>query len=213
MAQPDFSPSAERNKQPILEVLLQCLPAQGTALEIASGTGQHVAWFAAQLPQWTWQPTEVHRGALYNIEVRVAQAGLDNVLDAMQLDVRTAPWFAQAPGQPTFDLVFCANMLHIAPWAACTALMHGAAQHLAANGMLVTYGPYFEAGAPPSQGNVEFDQSLREHDPSWGIRLREDVEHVAALAGLQLVARHAMPANNLLLVWARAPQTAMAQLP
>ncbi len=206
MAQPDFSPSAERNKQPILEVLQQILPPQGTALEIASGTGQHVAWFATQLPGWTWQPTEVHRGALYNIEVRVAQAELANVLDAMQLDVRSAAWFPEAatgPVAPTFDLIFCANMLHIAPWDACPALMRGAARHLAVGGVLVTYGPYFENGVPASPGNLEFDQSLRAHDATWGIRLREDVEQEAARAGLHLSARHAMPANNLLLVWSR----------
>jgi len=205
MAQPDFSPSAERNKQPILEVLLQLLPAQGTALEIASGTGQHVAWFATQLPGWTWQPTEVHRGALYNIEVRVAQADLANVQDAVQLDVRTEPWFPEDPltqAPPAFDLIFCANMLHIAPWAACPALMRGAAHHLAPGGKLLTYGPYFESGVLAAPSNVEFDQSLRAHDASWGIRALEDVQREAAVAGLHLVARHAMPANNLLLVFA-----------
>ncbi len=201
MSQPDFSPSAERNKQPILDVLRQLLPERGTALEIASGTGQHVEWFAQQLPLWTWQPTEVHRGALYNIEVRVAQAALDNVLDPMQLDVRSEPWFADAATRPAFDLIFCANMLHIAPWEAGLALLRGSARHLAPGGKLVTYGPYFENGVPPAPSNVAFDQSLREHDPSWGIRLREDVEQAAAHAGLRLHARHAMPANNLLLVW------------
>jgi len=204
MSQPDFSPSAERNKQPILDVLRQVLPERGTALEIASGTGQHVEWFAQQLPQWTWQPTEVHRGALYNIEVRVAQAALDNVLDPMQLDVRSEPWFADAAARPAFDLIFCANMLHIAPWEAGLALLRGSARHLAPSGKLVTYGPYFENGVPPAPSNVAFDQSLREHDPSWGIRLREDVEQAAAHAGLRLHARHGMPANNLLLVWTLA---------
>lgn len=204
MAQPDFSPSAERNKQPILDVLLQFLPPQGTALEIASGTGQHVEWFATQLPQWTWQPTEVHRGALYNIEVRVAQADLNNVLDPVQLDVRSEPWLPDASVPHTFDLIFCANMLHISPWEAGIALLRGSAQHLAPGGVLVTYGPYFEDGVTPATSNVEFDQSLRQHDPSWGIRLREDVEQEAARVGLRLAARHAMPANNLLLVWARS---------
>ena len=95
MSQPDFSPSAERNKQPILNVLRGLLAQRGTALEIASGTGQHVVWFAQQLPQWTWQPSEVHRGALYNIEVRVTQAELDNVLEPIQLDVRSEPSASQ----------------------------------------------------------------------------------------------------------------------
>lgn len=202
MPQPDFSPSAERNKQPILEVLQSFLPAAGRALEIASGTGQHVVWFAQHMPMWIWQPTEVHRGALYNIEVRAAEAGLANVLDALQLDVRKQPWFADADPVP-FDLIFCANMLHIAPWEACGALMHGAARLLAPGGVLVTYGPYFEVGATPAPSNLEFDQSLRQHNPSWGIRQRADVEREAAAAGLHLRARHAMPANNLVLVWGR----------
>jgi len=203
MAEPDYSPSAERNKQPILEVLQRLLGATGNALEVASGTGQHVVWFAKHLPLWTWQPTEVHRGALYNIEVRVAQAELDNILEAVQLDVRQAPWFGDAPVPPKFDLVLCINMLHIAPWQACAALMRGAAVHLADDGLLVTYGPYFESGTAPKPSNLEFDQSLRAHDASWGIRQIEAVEQEAAQAGLYLAARHAMPANNLLLVWQR----------
>jgi hypothetical protein len=203
--EPDHSPSAERNKQPILEALKQRLPAAGSALEIASGTGQHVVWFARHLPGWTWQPTEVHRGALYNIEVRVAQAELDNVREAVQLDVAKTPWLKNAPDAAFFDLVLCINMLHIAPWEACPALMRGAAQHLSSVGLLATYGPYFERGTPPTQSNLEFDQSLRAHDPSWGIRQLDDVKQAAAQAGLELAERVAMPANNLLLFWKRSP--------
>jgi SAM-dependent methyltransferase len=203
VSQPDHSPSAERNKHPILEVLRQLLPPTGAALEIASGTGQHVQWFAQHLPGWSWQPTELHRGALYNIEVRVAEAELDNVLEAVQLNVCTEPWFAEAALNASFDLVLCINMLHIAPWDACPALMRGAAQYLKPDGKLVTYGPYFEADVEPTQSNLEFDQSLRAHDPSWGIRQLADVENEAHLAGLQLAQRHALPANNLLLVWER----------
>jgi SAM-dependent methyltransferase len=203
VSQPDHSPSAERNKHPILEVLRQLLPPAGAALEIASGTGQHVQWFAKYMPLWSWQPTEVHRGALYNIEVRVAEAELDNVLEAVQLNVCTEPWFADAALDASFDLVLCINMLHIAPWDACPALMRGAVRYLKPDGKLVTYGPYFEAGVTPTQSNLEFDQSLRAHDPSWGIRQRADVEKEAANAGLKLAQRHALPANNLLLVWER----------
>lgn len=201
MAQPDFSPSAERNKHPILETLQTFLPAQGTALEIASGTGQHVVWLAQHMPLWTWQPTEVHPGALYNIEVRATEADLANVNVALPLDVCKTPW--QLEDTP-FDLILCINMLHIAPWAACAALMQGAATHLAPGGVLVTYGPYFEADVVPTQSNLDFDQSLRTHDPSFGIRQLADVQAQAALAGLHLQARHALPANNLLLVWGRA---------
>ncbi|MEY2860355.1 MAG: hypothetical protein RLZ68_328 [Pseudomonadota bacterium] len=201
MSQPDHSPSAERNKHPILEVLRQLLPTTGSALEIASGTGQHVQWFAKAMPLWSWQPTEVHRGALYNIEVRVAEAELGNVLEATQLNVCTEPWFADTALDASFDLVLCINMLHIAPWAACPALMRGAAKYLKIGGKLVTYGPYFETDVEPTQSNLEFNQSLRAHDPSWGIRLLADVETQARLAGLTLTQRHALPANNLLLIF------------
>ena len=203
MPQPDYSPSADRNKQAILDVLLKFLPKQGRALEIASGTGQHIEWFAQQLPEWTWQPTELHRGALYNIEARVNAAELGNVLEAMQLDVCAEPWLGGAADHPFFDLIVCINMLHISPWAACPALMRGAAKHLTAGGVLVTYGPYFEADIAPTQSNLEFDQSLRAHDTTWGIRQLADVEREAAAPGLTLAARYAMPANNLLLVWKR----------
>jgi hypothetical protein len=207
MTAPDCSPAAERNKQPILEVLQSIVPATGRALEIASGTGQHVHWFATHMPAWTWQPTEVQRGALYNIEVRIAEAGLDNALEPITLDVRTLPWFAPddaAAKGAAFDLIFCANMLHIAPWEACVALMQGSASHLTPSGVLVTYGPYFESDTPTAQSNADFDQSLRAHDAHWGIRWRHDVEAEAGWAGLQLKARHVMPSNNLLLVWGRS---------
>jgi len=201
MAQPNFSPAADRNKQPILDVLLKALPAQGSALEIASGTGQHVAWFAAALPQWTWQPTDAMPAALDSIAAWVAEQGLLNVRPALVLDVMAPEWLPV--GSAKFDLIYCANMLHISPWATCAALMQGSARHLAAGGVLVTYGPYLEDEVPTSEGNLSFDQSLRAQDPAWGIRRREDVEEEAARAGLRLMSRHAMPANNLLLVWGR----------
>ena len=197
----DFSPAAERNKQPIFDVLRQALPAQGHALEIASGTGQHVAWFATHLPQWTWQPSDADPRALDSIAAHTIRQGLGNVHPPVLLDVMAPVWF---PAHTRFDLVYCANMLHISPWPACTALMQGSARHLAADGVLVTYGPYLEADVPTAEGNQAFDQSLRARNPAWGIRRREDVEDIAAKAGLRLAARHAMPANNLLLVWARA---------
>jgi hypothetical protein len=195
-----FSPAADRNKQAILDVLLKVLPAQGNALEIASGTGQHVAWFAAGLPQWTWQPTDAMPASLASIAAWVAEQGLPNVRPSLVLDVMAPEWL---PGDARFDLVYCANMLHISPWATCAALMQGSARHLAASGVLVTYGPYLEDDVTTSDGNLVFDQSLRAQDAAWGIRRREEVEQEAARAGLRLLARHAMPANNLLLVWGR----------
>ena len=201
MAQPDFSPSAERNKQPILELLRAAVPAHGEALEIASGTGQHVAWFAKHMPHWNWQPTDLQQGALYSVEAYVDQEGLTNVYAPMVLNVQSESWL---DGVQTVDLVVCINMLHIAPWATCAALMRGCARHLAPGGKLVTYGPYLEDGVPTAASNLAFDASLRAHDPSYGIRRREDVEQAAQHAGLHLVARHAMAANNLLLIFERA---------
>lgn len=201
MRAPDCSPSAERTKQPILELLRSVLPARGEALEIASGTGQHIVWFAQHLPQWNWQPTDLHRGALYNIEAYMEQADVDNVYAPRPLNVMNSPWL---PEGDTVDLVLCINMLHIAPWEACAGLMQGSARHLRPQGLLVTYGPYLEDEVPTAPSNRAFDQSLRAHDPRHGIRRREDVEQAARQAGLRLHARHTMAANNLLLIWGRA---------
>lgn len=199
-----FSPSAERNKQPILDVLRELLPERGLALEIAAGTGQHTAWFAAGLPGWTWQPTDMDASALPAIAGWVRQAGLRNVRPALLLDVRETPWPTSVlPFYERFDAIFCANMLHITPWAACIALMQGAARHLTPTGSLITYGPYLEDGVRTSAGNQRFDTSLRASNPQWGLRRLEDVSQEAWQAGLVLHQRVPMPANNLLLVWTR----------
>ncbi len=200
MSAAQFSPPADRNKQPILEVLQRLLPARGAALEIASGTGQHAAWFAAGLPGWTWQPTDRNDEGFESIATWSAEAGADGVLAPRVLDVTAAPW---PFGAITFDAIYCANMLHISPWATCAGLMQGAARHLAPQGLLITYGPYLEDEVPTATGNLAFDESLRQRDPSWGIRRREDVVATAAEAGLVLRERIAMPANNLMLVFGR----------
>jgi SAM-dependent methyltransferase len=200
-----FSPAANRNKQPILDVLRRVLPATGQALEIASGTGQHVAFFAAQLPGWTWQPTDADAADLPLLAAYLQQEKQPNVHEPLWLDVLAAQWPARgaAFSQP-FDAIYCANMLHISPWATCAALMQGSARHLAPGGLLITYGPYLEDAVPTSPGNLAFDDDLRARDPAWGIRRIEDVAQQARLAGLGLRERHAMPANNLLLVWGRS---------
>ncbi|WP_027730757.1 DUF938 domain-containing protein [Variovorax paradoxus] len=199
------SPAADRNKQPILEALARILGERGSALEIASGTGQHAAWFAAAMPGWTWQPTDADARMLPALASRVAQAALPNLRAPLLLDVMAPQWPSQgaafALGEEKFDAIYCANMLHIAPWAACAALMQGAARHLLADGLLVTYGPYFEEEAPAAPSNLAFDQDLRARNPEWGIRRLKDVVAEARRAGLALRERHAMPANNLLLVF------------
>ncbi len=205
-----FSPACERNRQPILEALLRLLPPTGSALEIASGTGQHVAHFAQHLTGWQWQPSDWSADGFASITAWCDEAGVANVAPPVLVDVLAPHWptpgTASQPapkhafGQP-FDLIYCANMLHIAPWATCPALMQGAARYLAPHGLLVTYGPYLEHDVLTSPGNVAFDHTLRMQNPAWGIRALADVVAQAAAAGLVLRDRMAMPANNLLLVF------------
>ena len=196
---PPFSAAADRNKHPILAELLGLLAPQGRALEIASGTGQHAVWFADALPGWTWQPTDADAAALAGLAQRVAHSRHGNVRAPVRLDVLTGPWLVEA----TYELVFCANMLHISPWASCAALMRGAALHLEDAGRLVVYGPFLEDAVVTAPGNLAFDQSLRERNPAWGIRRLEDVCEEAGRCGMVLRERRALPANNLLLVFAR----------
>lgn len=197
------SPAADRNKAPILEQLLRVLPASGVALEVASGSGQHVAHFAAALAGWRWQPTDGDARSPASIDAWCA--GLANVRPALRLDLldeASVAVLALALSEPV-DALYCANMLHISPWATCAALMRLAARHLAPQGRLVLYGPYLEDDVPTSPGNLAFDADLRERNPSWGIRQLADVLAQATAVGLHLRERVAMPANNLLLVLAR----------
>ena len=208
------SPAAERNRQPILEVLRRVLPASGRALEIASGSGQHVSWFARHLTAWTWQPTEFAAESLTSIaawsvlgagdvaespSAHATEGPLANVLPPLQLDVCAPEW----PVAGTFDAITCANMIHASPPATLPGLMRGAGRHLAPAGLLVTYGPYILDDEPLAASNVEFDAWLKTRDPSWGIRRLADVLAHARDAGLRLRERVAMPANNLMLVFHR----------
>jgi SAM-dependent methyltransferase len=212
------SPAAERNRQPILEVLRRVLPPSGRALEIASGSGQHVSWFARHLPAWTWQPTEFAAASLASIaawsvldeddlaESPASAAGagpLANVLPPLQLDVCAPAW----PVTGAFDAITCANMIHASPPQTLPGLMHGAGRHLAPAGLLVTYGPYILDDEPLVPSNVEFDAWLKTRDPGWGIRRLADVLAHARDAGLRLRERVAMPANNLMLVFEREGAT------
>lgn len=198
------SPAADRNKQPILEALTRILGERGIALEIASGTGQHAVWFAAALRQWVWQTSDADARMLPAIASRVAEAALPNLRPPRLLDVMAPQWPSEGPAfapEEKFDAIYCANMLHIAPWAACGALMKGAARHLRPGGLLITYGPYFEEEYAPAPSNEAFDQDLRARNAAWGIRRLEDVAAEARRSGLALRERQAMPANNLLLVF------------
>jgi hypothetical protein len=192
------SPAAERNQAPILAQLLRVLPPAGSLLEIASGTGQHAAHCAAAMPGWRWQPTDVQPDALRSIDAWCD--GLATVAPALQLDVLELP---RALAGAPFNAVYCANLLHIAPWPTCAALMRLVATHLTPDGALVLYGPYFEDDVPASPGNLAFDADLRGRNPAWGVRRLADVAQQAQAAGFALRERLPMPANNLLLVWCR----------
>lgn len=203
------SPAAERNKQPILEVLQRVLPVGGRLLELASGTGQHAAWMGPQLPGWEWQPTEVNSAALPTIAAWARALQATNVHPPCLLNASELDWpsddetLASAFGRP-FDAVYCANLLHISPASLCVPLMAGAARHLVQGGLLLIYGPFIEDGVETSPGNLAFDASLRSQNPAWGLRHRNEVEQTAQSAGLMLRERTAMPANNLMLVFAKA---------
>ena len=193
------SPAADRNKGPIVAGLQRVLPPQGKLLEIASGTGQHAAHAAEQLPGWQWQPSDADPGSLASVAAWCE--GIPNVLAPLALDVLAA----QCPGvPPVVDAVFCANLLHIAPWPVCAALMHGAARHLSASGMLVLYGPYVLDDEATAPSNLAFDADLRSRNPAWGLRRLSEVLVQAGAAGLTLQQRVVMPANNLLLVLQRS---------
>lgn len=196
-----YSGACERNRGPILDVLSRVLPASGDVLELASGTGQHAAHFAAALPALRWQPSDRTGDGFASI--RAWTRGLANVGAPIVLDVEREPWpCAQA------DAMFCANLTHIAPWGATLGLLRGAGAHLVPGGVLVVYGPFRIAGEPFAPSNAAFDADLRARDASWGVRALEDVVAAARERGLDLVERVAMPANNQCLVFRRIPQLA-----
>jgi hypothetical protein len=196
-----FSPAAERNSAPWLAVLQGLLPARAQVLELASGTGQHAAFCADAQPGWHWQPSERDAEALPWIARRCA--GLPNVAAPLQIDLlAAAPLHALQAGG--FDAVVAMNLLHIAPWPVCAALMHLAAQRLAPAGCLVVYGPFIVDGQPTAPSNLAFDADLRARNPSWGLRTLVAVQQQAAPAGLVLQATVQMPANNLSLVFRHA---------
>lgn len=193
------APAADRNKGPILDVLRTLVHDGALVLEIASGTGQHVAHFAAHLPRVTFQPTDVDPDALTSVSAHIAEANLTNVRPPAVLDTRSTQWpLVHA------DRIVCCNMIHIAPWAACEGLFQGAARSLPAGGVMLTYGPYRFSGAFTAPSNADFDASLRARDPAWGVRDVDDLDALGEQMGLSREATVAMPANNHCLIWRKA---------
>ena len=191
-------PSAERNKQPILEVLVRVLPRSGLVLDIGSGTGQHVTHFAKALPRLEFQPSEMDEERHASIAAWIRHEQLTNVRPPLAFDVTQLPWPV-----PDADAILCINVIHISPWEATIALMKGAGALLPTGGVLVTYGPYRRAGAHTAPSNEAFDASLKSRDPRWGVRDMEEVAAVAKKAGLELEQAVPMPANNFALVFRR----------
>jgi SAM-dependent methyltransferase len=192
------APAVARNRDHILAVLRRVLPAQGTVLEIASGSGEHAVHFAGALSDITWQPTDQDAAALRSIAAWRESARLPNLLAPLELDVPRAWPIARA------DAIVCINMIHISPWRSSEALMAGAATVLSPDGVLFLYGPYKEGGVHTAPSNEAFDASLRARNPEWGVRDLDDVKALAAGNGLQFVERVAMPANNLSVVFRRS---------
>ncbi|MEO6186350.1 MAG: DUF938 domain-containing protein [Steroidobacteraceae bacterium] len=195
------SAAAERNKQPIAEQLLKLLPVDGKVLEIAAGSGQHTACFAAAMPGIFWQPTEPQESGLASIRARRAESALANFGIPHRLDVLQADW--QQPCD--YDAVLCINMIHISPWETTPALFAGAARHLSheGSGLVVLYGPYREGGQHTAPSNEAFEGWLKSLDPRYGVRNLEEVEAIADAAGFTRVGLTRMPANNLLLAFRR----------
>lgn len=186
------APATQRNREPILEVLRPLLPATGLALEIASGTGEHVIHFARAFPLLRWQPSDPSADARASIAAWVAANGLVNVLPPRDIDAAAPAWPIERA-----DAVLCINMIHISPWEATEGLMRGAGRVLSAGQPLYLYGPYRRAGHPLAPSNAAFDADLRQRDPRWGLRELDDVVACAAGHDLGLDAVIEMPANNL----------------
>lgn len=196
------APAADRNKEPILSVLRGIVdPVKPLhALEISSGTGQHVTHFAQGLPNITWQPSEYDRQSLASIESYRAHYRLANVMPAIHLDASLSHehWGFRPE---SLHLVLNINMIHISPMACTEGLFKGAGAVLKPQGLLLTYGPYAVNGKITPQSNVDFDYSLRQRNPEWGLRDVMLLRSIAEHNGLFLEKMVDMPANNKCLLF------------
>ena len=198
-----FSPSAARNRDPIWQVLGPLLPARGLVLEIASGSGEHVAHFARLAgSQIIFQPSDPSAAARASIDAWVTESGLTNICPSLGLDAAADVWpIAHA------DVVLCINMIHISPWSATVGLIAGAARVLPPEGLLFLYGPYRRNGRHTAPSNEAFDVDLRRRNREWGVRDLEAVSELAAVHGFAAPAVTEMPANNLSVAFRRSKQT------
>lgn len=197
-----FSPSAERNAEPILRVLKDLFPAHGMVLEIGCGTGEHAVCFAAAMPTLTWLPADPDPAYRASTASWIGFKGLGNVLAPIDVDASSPIWGVEmlAP----FDAMVSINMVHIAPWAATVGLFSGTGRLLRKGGLLCLYGPFVHSGIHNAPTKAAFDESLRTRNPDWGLRDIADLELIAQAAGLRLDKSVDMPANNTLLVFRRS---------
>lgn len=192
------SPAALRNRGPILDVLRTVLPTAGRVLEIASGSGEHVAWFARHLSALDWQPSDPSPAARASIAAWTRAEGLANVCPPLDLDAHVTPWPLAG-----VDAIVAINLVHISPWPVTEGLLGEAGRLLPQGGVLVLYGPFIEPGTPLAPSNAAFDADLKWRDPAWGLRRLDDIAAVAATAGLRFDRVVAMPANNLSVIFSR----------
>lgn len=188
------APATLRNREAIAAVLVEELTVRGLVLEIASGSGEHVAHFARELPGHSWQPSDPDASARASIAAWCE--GLANVLPPLDLDAASDHWPIDRA-----DAVLCINMVHISPWAATLGLLAGAARLLPRGAPLIVYGPFLREGVPLAPSNAAFDESLKARDPRWGLRSVEAIRDAALGLALDRVVE--MPANNLTLVFRR----------
>jgi len=197
-----------RNHRPIRAVLQQFLAGKsGDAVEAGSGTGQHVVDFARHLPDVTWWPSDLNEQHLKSISAWRAHAGLANIRPPLRIDLSNPEWCAEmhdGSGPANLLAVFCANVIHIAPWRVAEGLFAGAGRYLRTEGRLFLYGPFKRSGKHTAPSNAAFDKSLRDQNPEWGVRDLGDLEKLAENAGLEPVEIAEMPANNLTLVFERS---------
>jgi SAM-dependent methyltransferase len=197
-----------RNHRAISAVLQPFLAGKsGDVVEAGSGTGQHVVDFARRLPEVTWWPSDLNEQHLKSIAAWRAHAGLPNVRPPLRIDLSDPAWCPQmhdGSGPGELLAVFCANVIHIAPWRVAEGLFAGAGHYLRPDGRLFLYGPFKRGGKHTALSNAVFDSSLREGNAEWGVRDIEAVEKLAASAGLRLGMIAEMPANNLILVFERS---------
>lgn len=196
------APATNRNREPILNVLKDCLPPEGTILEVASGTGQHAIYFIKQLPNPYWQPTDPDEMSRKSISAWWWEVQLNDILPPMDLNAQDSVWPVEQEELPQpISSVVCINMIHISPWESAIGLMKGAARILPKDGILYLYGPYKIDGQHTAPSNELFDVSLRDQNAEWGIRDLTDVKKIALENGLSFVKSVDMPANNLSVIF------------